>query len=60
ATVQQNLHKDMNWFVWVFRNGVLYYSYMAVPCADLNMTTVYEERPQPALDGSDPGAAVFE
>jgi|GEM_PF-2845517 len=53
ATVQQNLHKDMNWFVWVFRNGMLYYSYMAIPCADLNRTTVYEERLNPALE--DPG-----
>lgn len=44
ATVQQNLVKNMNWFVWVFRNGVLYYSYMALPCADMSKITVYEER----------------
>lgn len=50
ATVQQNLHKDMKWFVWVFRNGMLYYSYMAIPCADLSKTTVYEERPVAGLD----------
>jgi hypothetical protein len=51
ATIQQNLLKDNKWFVWVFRNGVLYYSYMALPCSDLSETTVYEERPQVAVDG---------
>lgn len=50
ATVQQNLHKDNKWFVWVFRNGKLYYSYMALPCADISKVTVYEERPQAGLE----------
>lgn len=63
ATVQQNLHKGMKWFVWVFRNGVLYYSYMAVPCSDLNTVTVYEERKQAGLEApgtSDGGYGSFE
>lgn len=55
ATVQQNLFKDNKWFVWVFRNGVLYYSYMAIPCSDLSKTTVYEERPQPGLEDIEGG-----
>lgn len=57
ATVQQNLFKDNKWYVWVFRNGVLYYSYMALPCSGENMLTVYEERPvmgveDPMADGN--------
>lgn len=55
ATVQQNLLKGVNWFVWVFRNGKLYYSYMALPCADLSKITVYEERiPQNIVDPNAP------
>lgn len=49
-TVQQNLYKDNKWFVWVFRDGVLYYSYMAVPCAKQNKITVYEEKAIPGID----------
>lgn len=62
ATVQQNLVKNVNWFVWVFRNGVLYYSYMALPCADLSKITVYEERIPKALDpdAAPPAAAKSE
>lgn len=55
GTVQQNLLKGMKWFVWVFRNGSLYYSYMAIPCSDLSKTTVYEQRVQKGLE--DPNAA---
>lgn len=50
STVQQNLYKDNKWFVWVFRNGVLYYSYMALPCGEINKVTVYEERKQAGLE----------
>lgn len=55
STVQQNLLKDKKWFVWVFRNGMLYYSYMALPCADISKVTVYEERPQAGIDGEKSG-----
>lgn len=57
STVQQNLLKNMNWFVWVFRNGTLYYSYMALPCADLSKITVYEEKVLKAQDGANGGEA---
>ena len=50
STVQQSLYKDQDWFVWVFRNGVLYYSYMAHPCAKISKITVYEERPTTGID----------
>jgi hypothetical protein len=33
--VKQDLNSDMKWFVWVFRNNKLYYSYMAEPCGML-------------------------
>lgn len=51
-TVQQNLYKDNKWFVWVFRDGSLYYSYMAVPCSKQSKITVYEEKAIPGLDGT--------
>lgn len=54
-TIQQDLHKDNKWFVWVFRNGKLYYSYMTLPCADISKVTVYEERPQAGLDDANGG-----
>lgn len=50
STVQQNLYRANNWFIWVFRNGVLYYSYMAIPCSKVSKCTVYEERPVEGLD----------
>ncbi len=50
STIQQNLYKDQDWFVWVFRKGVLYYSYMAHPCAKISKITVYEERPVAGLE----------
>lgn len=50
STVQQSLYKDQDWFVWIFRNGVLYYSYMAHPCAKISKVTVYEERPTMGID----------
>lgn len=49
STIQQNLFKDNKWFVWVFRSGILYYSYMALPCSDISKVTVYEERVQEGL-----------
>lgn len=58
STVQQNLYKDNKWFVWVFRDGKLYYSYMALPCSDLNKVTVYEERPMAGLE--DPAATGYD
>lgn len=58
ATVQQNLLKGMNWFVWVFRNGTLYYSYMALPCADISKITVYEQRVPKAVDDMNGGTGV--
>lgn len=48
-TVQQNLYTDTKWAVWVFRNGKLYYSYMALPCTPQSKVTVYEERPVAGL-----------
>ncbi|MCB0700771.1 MAG: hypothetical protein H6551_04765 [Chitinophagales bacterium] len=55
STVQQNLYKDNKWFVWVFRNGVLYYSYMAIPCSKQSTITVYEERPVTGIDDAQGG-----
>lgn len=60
ATVQQNLYKDNKWFVWVFRDGKLYYSYMTIPCAKLSTVTVYEERPMAGLEDVDQGGYDFE
>lgn len=58
STVEQSLYKDNKWFVWVFRNGMLYYSYMAIPCADISRVTVYEERKMDGLE--DPGQINYE
>lgn len=49
STIQQNLYKGEKWFVWVFRDGKLYYSYMAIPCSEMNLCTVYEEREIPGV-----------
>ena len=59
-TIQQNLHKDNKWFVWVFRNGKLYYSYMTLPCAKISKVTVYEERPQSGMEDADANAGTNE
>ena len=58
STIQQNLYKDQDWFIWVFRNGTLYYSYMAHPCAKISKVTVYEERPTTGID--DAGAGTYD
>ncbi|WP_276131676.1 hypothetical protein [Polluticoccus soli] len=34
AVIKHPLNSDSKWFVWVFRNNKLYYSYMAEPCGD--------------------------
>jgi hypothetical protein len=40
TTVKQELNSDMKWFVWVFRNDKLYYSYMVEPCSDISRCRV--------------------
>lgn len=36
TVVKQDLNSDAKWFVWVFRNDKLYYSYMVEPCSDMS------------------------
>ncbi|MCD6063597.1 MAG: hypothetical protein K0R82_1508 [Flavipsychrobacter sp.] len=38
--VKQDLNSDAKWFVWVFRNNKLYYSYMVEPCSDVSRCRV--------------------
>lgn len=39
-TLNQPLYKDNKWFMWVFRNGKLYYTYMAEPCSMVNKAQI--------------------
>jgi hypothetical protein len=38
----QSLDNNTEWYMYAFRNGYLYYSYMAVPCSHLNTCTLKE------------------
>jgi hypothetical protein len=39
-TLEQQLNKNNKWYMWVFRNNKLYYSYMAEPCSPINRAQV--------------------
>ncbi|RYE26020.1 MAG: hypothetical protein EOP51_01985 [Sphingobacteriales bacterium] len=39
-TLNQPLYKDNKWFMWVFRNGKLYYSYMTEPCSMISRAQI--------------------
>lgn len=39
-TLNQPLYKGNKWFMWVFRNGKLYYTYMAEPCSSVNKAVI--------------------
>jgi hypothetical protein len=40
TSLNQPLYKDNKWFMWVFRNGKLYYTYMAEPCSMISKATI--------------------
>ena len=40
GNVINQLNTDTKWYVWVFRNDKLYYSYMVEPCSDMSKCQV--------------------
>lgn len=54
------LPKGMKWFVWVFRNGNLYYHYMIEPCGFENTLEVLDIQIKPLEAIGDPDAYSFE
>lgn len=38
--LEQQLYKSKKWYMWVFRNDKLYYSYMAEPCSPINRAQI--------------------
>lgn len=39
--LEQKVQNNMDWYVLVFRNNCLYYSYMVTPCSKLNMCKIH-------------------
>ncbi len=39
-SLNQPLYRDNKWFIWVFRNGKLYYTYMTEPCGTINRAEI--------------------
>lgn len=38
----EQLNENTEWYMYAFRNGSLYYSYMALPCSNFNTCTIKE------------------
>lgn len=52
SSFDQQLDNNTEWYLYAFRNGKLYYSYMALPCSHLNTCTLKElPAPVPVPNG---------
>lgn len=60
AKAQEELQESTEWYMYAFRNGALYYSYMALPCSRFNTCTIKELMLTDDMKQLEEGAASIE